>query len=268
MSERPHAMGGAYSPVGFRPTVEPTPRWVRVQFGGEIIADSKRALLLIQYGPGRLPAYYFPQADVRMSALQAAADEGEGQVENQSYYTVKIGEQVANRAAWVYEEPPANLEPLRGYVSFGWSAMDAWYEEAEQVFVHARDPHKRVDVLASTRHVKVMIAGEAVADTNRPFLLFETGLPTRYYIPQEDVRMDLLEATDQTSRCPYKGIASYWTVSVGEKTLKNVVWSYANPIPENPKIKDLLCFYNERVDLYVDGELQARPLTPWTVRDN
>jgi uncharacterized protein (DUF427 family) len=113
-----------------------------------------------------------------------------------------------------------------------------------------------------------MIAGEAVADTNRPFLLFETGLPTRYYIPQEDVRMDLLEATDQTSRCPYKGIASYWTVSVGEKTLKNVAWSYANPIPENPKIKDLLCFYNERVDLYVDSELQARPLTPWTVQDS
>ena len=123
-------------------------------------------------------------------------------------------------------------------------------------------------LLASTRHVKVMIAGETVAETHRPFLLFETGLPTRYYIPRRDVRMDLLEPTDQTSRCPYKGIATYWTARVGDKTLKNAVWSYPNPIPENPKIKDLLCFFNERVDLYVDSELQERPLTPWTVRDS
>jgi uncharacterized protein (DUF427 family) len=123
-------------------------------------------------------------------------------------------------------------------------------------------------VLASTRYVRVEIAGETVADTQRPFLLFETGLPTRYYIPREDVRMDLLEPTDQTSRCPYKGIARYWSARVGDKTLKNAVWCYPDPIPENPKIKDLLCFFNERVDLYVDGELQERPLTPWSVRDS
>jgi len=266
MGERSNASASVYSPVGFRSMVEPTPRWVRVQFGGEIIADSKRALLLIQYGPGLLPTYYFPQADVRLDALQAA--DGEGKVVGASYYTIRIGEQTAERAAWIYEDPPAELALLRGYVSFEWGAMDAWYEEAEQVFVHARDPHKRVDVLASTRHVKVMIAGETVADTHRPFLLFETGLPTRYYIPREDVRMDFLEPTDQTSRCPYKGIATYWTARAGDKTLKNAVWSYPNPIPENPKIKDLLCFFNERVDLYVDGELQERPLTPWTVRDS
>jgi uncharacterized protein (DUF427 family) len=201
-----------------------------------------------------------------MDALQAG--DSEGQAAGLAYYTVRIGEQVADRAAWIYEEPPAELELLRGYVSFRWDAMDAWYEESEQIFVHARDPHKRVDVLASTRRVKVTIAGETVAETARPFLLFETGLPTRYYIPREDVRMDLLEPTDQTSRCPYKGIAKYWTARVGDKALRNVVWSYPNPIPENPKIKDLLCFFNERVDLYVDGELQERPVTPWTVQDN
>jgi uncharacterized protein (DUF427 family) len=142
--------------------------------------------------------------------------------------------------------------------------MGAWYEEEEEVFVHARDPHKRVDVLASARHVQVMVAGETIAETRRPYLLFETGLPTRYYIPREDVRMDLLTPTAHTSRCPYKGIARYWSVTVGGRTVDNIVWSYPNPIPENPKIKDLLCFFNERVDLFVDGELQPQPLTPWS----
>jgi uncharacterized protein (DUF427 family) len=132
------------------------------------------------------------------------------------------------------------------------------------VFVHARDPHKRVDVVASSRYVRVVIAGETVAETRRPYLLFETGLPTRYYIPREDVRMDLLEPAGLQTRCPYKGIASYWSVRIGDHIAINGVWSYQETIPECPKIKDLLCFFNERVDLYVDGELQARPQSMWS----
>src|SRR5438128_3465501 len=142
--------------------------------------------------------------------------------------------------------------------------MNAWYEEYEELFVHARDPHKRVDVLASSRHVRVVIAGETVAETRRSHLLFETNLPTRYYIPREDVRLDLLDPTDQTTRCPYKGIASYWSVKIGDQVVRNVVWSYPDPIPECPKIKGLLCIFQERVDLYVDGALQPRPQTPWS----
>ena len=130
--------------------------------------------------------------------------------------------------------------------------------------MHARDPHKRVDVLVSSRHVQVGIGGEIVADTRRPYLLFETWLPTRYYLPRDDVRMDLLEPSGLTTRCPYKGLATYWSVRVGEATERNVVWSYAEPIPECPKINGLLCFFNERVDLTVDGVLQPRPQTPWS----
>jgi uncharacterized protein (DUF427 family) len=132
------------------------------------------------------------------------------------------------------------------------------------VFVHPRDPYHRVDVVHSSRHVKVVVDGEVVAETTRPRLLFETGLPTRYYIPKLDVRMDLLQPTDSVTACPYKGRARYWSVRVGDRTLKDLVWSYPAPIPECPKIEGLLSFYNERVDIYVDGELQPRPKTQWS----
>jgi uncharacterized protein (DUF427 family) len=244
------------------PLVEPTARWVRARFGGVFVADSKRALLLRQYGPGRLPAYYFPQADVRMEALSPGSrvDRG-GEI---SYRTVEVGDRAAANAAMIYANPPESLSVLKGYVSFKWHKMDAWYEEEEEVFVHARDPYKRVDVMPSSRHIRVVIGGQTVAETRRPHLLFETQLPTRYYIPREDVRMELLEPSDLKTRCPYKGLASYWSVTVGDHELRDIVWSYPDPIPENPKIKDLICFFNEKVDLYVDGELLPRPRSPWS----
>jgi uncharacterized protein (DUF427 family) len=200
--------GGKFKPFEMPPLVEPSPRWVRVKFGGEIIADSQRVLFLQQYGPDRLPTYYFPTADVRMDVLEPTAHE---QLSGESkYWNVKVGNQVAKRAAWTLLDPPPHLSALKGYITFRWSAMEAWYEEEEEVFVHARDPYKRVDVLASSRHIRIAVAGETVAETHRPYLLFETSLPTRYYIPQEDVRMNLLEPTLLKTRCPYKGVASYW----------------------------------------------------------
>lgn len=252
--------GRAFGPPS--PFVEPTERWVRVRFGGQIIADSRRALLLIQYGPGGMPTYYFPQADVQMAALEPSTEAQA--TTDRAYYRVRVEDNVAERGAWIMRDPAPALAALQGYVSFNWEAMDAWYEEAEEIFVHARDPHGRVDVVASSRHVRVVIDGETVADTHHPSLLFETRLPTRYYIPQEDVRMDLLDPTHLTTRCPYKGVANYWTVRLGDSPARNVVWSYADPIPECPKIKGLFCFFNEHVDLYVDDVLQERPQTPWS----
>lgn len=250
------------SPHGLRFPPEPSPRWVRVQFGGEMVADSKRVLLLRQYGPGRLPTYYFPSDDVRMDLLHPTMSAPSS--DETTYWTVKVGDRVADRAAWTLLAPPPDLAALKDYLTFAWNTMDAWYEEEEEIFAHARDPYHRVDVLRSSRHVRVVIAGTTVADTRRPSLLFETTLPTRYYISPEDVRMDVLEPTPLTTRCPYKGVASYWSVRLEDYIAKNVVWSYPDPIPENPKIKNLLCFFNERVDLYVDGELQPRPHTPWS----
>ncbi len=242
--------------------VEPSPRWVRVKFGGEIIADSKRVLFLQQFGPGQLPTYYFPQEDVRMDLLEPSTNEQSSDIA--TYWTVKAGRQMAKDAAWMLLNPSPERAALQGFITFKWDAMEAWYEEEEEIFVHARTPYHRVDVLASSRHIRVEIAGETVAETRRPHLLFETYLPTRYYLPQEDVRMDLLEPTQLKTQCPYKGVAKYWSVKTGDYVAKNIVWSYVEPIPECYKIKNLLCFFNEKVDLYVDGILQKQPQTPWS----
>ncbi len=260
MSQQAGNTEDPYSSLRVGPLVEPSPRWVRVKFNGEIIADSKHVLLLRQYGRGRLPTYYFPREAVCMDILKA--------VENDDpsirSWNVEVNGQIAGKAAWSYVKPPPEQNDLKDYISFEWGVMDAWLEEEEEVFVHARDPYKRVDVLKSSRHVRVVVNGQQLADTRQPYLLFETGLPVRYYIPPQDVSLDLLVPTDHTTRCPYKGIASYWSVKTGERTLENIVWSYNDPIAENPRIKGLMCFFNEKTDIYVDGDLQQCPITPWS----
>jgi uncharacterized protein (DUF427 family) len=148
-------------------------------------------------------------------------------------------------------------------VTFSWRQLE-WYEEDEQVFVHARDPYKRIDALRSSRRVEIRVGGEVVADSVRPLLLFETGLPTRYYLPFSDVRTACLEASDTVTRCPYKGVARYWSVRAGGVLVPDAAWSYPDPIPENPKIRDLVCFYTEHVDLVVDGVAQDRTVSPWS----
>jgi len=142
--------------------------------------------------------------------------------------------------------------------------IDAWFEEDEEVFVHPRDPYHRVDVLASSRHIRVSINGEIVAETDRPKVLFETGLPPRYYIPPEDVREDVLLPSDTQTQCPYKGTASYHSVEAGGDRVDDLVWHYPAPIPAAEGIRGHLCFFNEKVDLEVDGEAQDRPKTQWS----
>jgi uncharacterized protein (DUF427 family) len=242
--------------------VEPTPRRIRVRLGDEVVADSTRAQLLVQYGPGLLPTYYLPAADVRPGAL---VDEAAGPGK-QRRWTVSAGGERAADAAWTHEDPTGALAALAEHVTFTWRQLE-WCEEDERVVMHARDPYKRVDVLHSSRRVQVLIDGEPVADSVRPLLLFETHLPTRYYLSFEDVRTDLFEASDTVTVCPYKGRARYWSVRVGDRLVTDAVWSYPDPIPENPKIRDLLCFFNERVDIVVDGGSLARPVSPWSDPD-
>src|SRR5215208_912816 len=173
---------------------EDSPRRVRVMFGGETVADSRRVKLM--HEKGLLPVYYFPEEDVRMDLLEESNDttycpfKGDA-----SYWSVQVGDTVAENAVWHYPEPIDSAPPLAGYLAFYWRMMDAWFEEDEEVFVHPRDPYHRVDVLAGSRHVRAAVAGQTVAETRRPWLLFETGLPTRYYLPRADVRMDRLAPT-------------------------------------------------------------------------
>ena len=238
--------------------IEVSQRRVRTYFGGKLIADSERVLLV--YETRRPPAYWFPMDDVRMEHLERRDEPG--QPSDTIRWRLTVGDRVIENAARGYSDPSGDRAALVGHLTFYWNQMDAWFEEDEEVFVHPRDPYTRVDTVHSSKHVRVEIDGVVVADSRRPVLLYETGLPTRYYMPKQDVRMDLLVPTETVSRCPYKGIARYWSAVVGAKVAKDVVWSYPAPIPECPKIENLLSFYNEHVDVFVNGALQDRPAAP------
>jgi uncharacterized protein (DUF427 family) len=243
--------------------IEEAAKRVRAFLGGLPISDTIRPRLVweIPY----YPAYYIPAGDVRMDMLRPSthtdrsASRGEAR-----YFSVVAGEKVADDAAWQYPDSP--IEALRDLIRFDWDAMDAWFEEDEQVYTHPRDPHHRVDILPSSRHVEVLLNGLKVADSHSPRLLFETNLPTRYYLPLVDIRMDLLRASRKSTGCAYKGTASYWSLAVGDELLEDVIWSYPTPLPEAAKIAGLASFYNERVDIVVDGVLQERPVTQFGPR--
>lgn len=264
MTIRESKIGSKEHPAADRQVrVEPSPRWVRVLFQGDFVADSKRALLV--HPQGRPPVYYFPRQDIRADLLEksdkVANFPGLGEAQ---YWSLSSADRSAENVAYSHPNPPDGLPELRDHFAFKWDEMDAWYEEDQQLFVHARDPYTRVDVLPSTRHVQVEVDGVRVADSRRPYLLFETGLPTRYYLPRPDVRMDLIKPSNTHTSCPYKGTASYYSLRIGDQLYRDLIWTYRDPIPECPKIAKLLAFFNEKVDLIVDGELQTRPRTPWS----
>lgn len=212
------------------PRLEPSPRRVRVEVGGVLAAESLAPRLLCWYGPGRLPTYLFDDDELSPAA-----------------------EAVAVRASSL---GPA---PEDGW-TFPWDdPRVAWFEEAEQVHVHARDTSKRVDVVASDRHVRIEHDGVLLADSRRPRALFESPLPPRWYLPREDVRLDLLDEVDAVTRCPYKGTARWWAHGG-----RDLAWSYEQPVPECPRIAGLIAFFDEHVDVELDGERRPRPVTPWS----
>ncbi|MEW2356412.1 DUF427 domain-containing protein [Spirillospora sp. NPDC029432] len=224
--------------------VEQSAKRVRAYLGGRLVADTTRPSLVweIPY----YPVYYVPVADIRAELADERKD-GDDTV-----YTVRVDGAEAVGAA-------RRTAALPELVRLDWDAMESWFEEDEEVFAHPRSPHHRVDVLASSRHVRIEVDGVTVAESSSPRLLFETGLPVRYYLPKTHVRMDLLEPTDSVTRCPYKGEARYWSV-LGKKDL---AWSYPAPLPESLNAAGLVCFYDEKVDVFVDGVRQERPVTPF-----
>jgi uncharacterized protein (DUF427 family) len=231
---------------------------IRTYLGGELVADTTRPLLV--WEKPYYPVYYFPEADVRLDLLTATGETTRSPSRGDAtHFTVATASAKAEGAA--YRHPDSPVEELRDHVAFKWDAMDSWFEEDEEVYVHARDPHTRVDILPSSRHIEVVIDGVKVADSKSGHFLYETGLPTRYYLPKTDVRMDLLEPTDLHTECPYKGVASYYDVVVDGNRHNNVVWWYPFPTEESSRIAGRVAFYNEKLDIYVDGELQERPRT-------
>ncbi len=231
---------------------EDTPKRVRAVFAGETVADSRRARLLFE--TAIMPVYYFPEEDVRMNLLTATDHTTHCPFKGDaSYWTIKAGDAEAENVAWAYPDPQPESAWLDGYVAFYFEKMDHFFEEDEEILGHPRDPYHRIDVLRSSRRVKVSANGETIAETSRPMVLFETGFPPRYYVPPEDVSTNLLASSETTTRCPYKGLASYWEVEVDGEGIEDAVWAYPEPLSEAERVKDYLCFNDGKVSVEVDG---------------
>lgn len=206
--------------------VQPLHRRVRAIKDGKVVVDSDRVVLV--YVSGTLPHYGFPPGDVEPG----------------------------------FGDPDRHAE---GYVRVDWADTDQWFEEDEEVFVHPRDLFHRIDVLPTTRLIRVSVDGVELASSARTLALYETGLPVRYYLPREDVRMDVLERSDTVTQCAYKGTATHWSARIGDALVPDVAWSYDDVVRRDGEpVRARIAFYNERVDLEVDEIPQHRPVTPWS----
>lgn len=238
---------------------EPGHKRVRAYVAGRLIADTTHPTLV--WESPYYPAYYVPRADVRAELkptgeTRHSPSRGDGRI-----HDVVVEGITTSGAALSYPDSP--IPELRDLVRLEWSAMDEWFEEDEPVYFHPRNPYTRVDILSSSRHVRVVVDGVTVADSHSPHILFETGLPPRYYLPLPDTRQDLFTPSDTQTHCPYKGTAGYFNLDIDGTEHKDLVWIYRAPLPESQKIIGLVCFYNEKVDIYLDDELQPRPKSPF-----
>jgi uncharacterized protein (DUF427 family) len=240
--------------------VETSQKRVRTYLSGQVVADTV-APLLVWEGP-HYPAYYIPAGDVRAKLIPAGPGAHSPSRGDAELFDVVAGDATAPGAARRYPDSP--IEAIRHAIRIDWDTMDEWLEEDEPVYTHPRDPYHRIDILASSRHVEVSVDGVNVADSHQPRVLFETGLPPRYYLPLTDIRLDLLRPSATVTHCPYKGAATYWSVAVGDRMCVDLVWTYRAPLAESQKIAGLACFYNERVDLRIDGTDRERPHTQFS----
>jgi uncharacterized protein (DUF427 family) len=235
--------------------VEPVPRRIRAYIGATQVLDTTAARYVWEWPA--YPQYYVPVDDVTPGVL---VDEGveELRVAGQArLHGLHVGAQQRPGAAWLQISGE-----LADTVRFDWSALDSWFEEDEQVFVHPRSPYSRTDAVRSTRTVRVEVDGTVLAESSSPVMVFETGLPTRYYLPRTDLRLEHLVPTDTVTECPYKGRTSrYWSAQVGEAEHRDIAWSYDFPTRQLLPIAGLVAFYNEKLDLYLDGRKLDRPVT-------
>jgi len=238
--------------------VEPVPRRVRALLGGEVVLDTIRALYVWEWP--HYPQYYIPIADVDGDRLVDEQHPEHLRRGTARRHGLRVGE--ISRPGTVHVYADDARQGLAGTARFDWDALDAWFEEDERVFVHPRDPYVRVDALRSTRRVRIELDGLALAESSSPVMVFETGLPTRYYLNRTEVNFEHLIPTETVTACPYKGrTTGYWSVQAGDDAQSDLAWTYDFPTHQLLPIAGLIAFYNERVDILVDGERLARPTT-------
>lgn len=233
--------------------MHPFPRRVRAEFAGRIVLDTRRGMLL--HETALLPRFYVPDADLDASAFVATDHTTHCPFKGDATYrSLHVGDRVVENALWAYPDPVPAAPWLAGYASLYWDAADAWYDEDEQVFAHLTDPYTRVDIRPTSRHVRVLAGDVVVAESTRPTVLNETGLPARWYLSPDDVRV-ALEPSATSMRCPYKGRSSYWTARMPDgRELVDVAWSYPDPLPEASRITGLVSFLHGEITVLVDGE--------------
>jgi len=254
-------MSGYPAPAVKAHHVEPVPRRVRAIVDGETILDTTAALYV--WESERYPQYYIPRADIRADLLVKEQDAQSSPLGTAERHALRVGDVERAHAARVFLDSP--IPGVAGTVRVQWGAADAWYEEDEQVFVHPRNPYARVDALRSSRIVRVELNGVVLAESDAPVMVFETGLPTRYYLDRTAVNFEHLEPTDTETSCPYKGTTSgYWSARIGEQLEQDIAWAYDFPTRELLPIAGLIAFYNERVDIAIDGVAQERPQSPFS----
>jgi uncharacterized protein (DUF427 family) len=238
--------------------VEPVPRRVRAWLAGQTVFDTTRALYVWEWP--NYPQYYIPLADVRAGLLVPEGHRQHSRRGDVDLHGLRVGDTHRPRAAKVFRDSP--VDGLSGTVRFEWAAMDAWLEEDERVFVHPRNPYVRVDALRSTRTVRVELGGAVLAESSSPIMVFETGLPTRYYLNRTEINFEYLIPTGTVTECPYKGTTSgYWSVQADGSVHPDLAWSYDFPTRQLQPIAGLIAFYNEQVDIFLDGQQLERPKT-------
>jgi uncharacterized protein (DUF427 family) len=214
--------------------LEPLPRRIRAVVGREVVIDTVGAQMLhVQH---HLPVWCFPPADVRLDVLGAGA--------------------------WVHDGGLAH-----GLVGVRWDAVEKWLEEDEEVIVHPRDPYHRIELRDTSRRVEVALGGTTLAASSAPLVLFETTLPARWYFAREDVAAELVLNPAVRTGCAYKGWATYFDVRLGDEIERALAWQYTDPLPGMERIRGRVCFFNERVDVIVDGAREDRPQNRWSTTD-
>jgi uncharacterized protein (DUF427 family) len=233
--------------------IEPVPRRIRALLAGEVVLDTTKALYVWEWP--NYPQYYVPIADVNRELLVDEQHTERLHRGSAQLHGLRVGQIVRPSSARLYIDGS-----VAGAVRFDWSALDAWFEEDEEVFVHPRNPYTRVDVIRSTRRVRIELDGALLAESSSPVMLFETGLPTRYYLNRTEVNFSHLVPTETVTACPYKGRTSgYWSVRVANSTYPDLAWTYHFPTRQVLPIAGLIAFYNEKVDITIDGERLPRP---------
>jgi Uncharacterized protein conserved in bacteria len=222
------------------------PKRVRAKFGGATVADSRGVKTL--HETGHMMVFYFPRADVTFDRLRPSGRRTQCPHKGEaSYWSVAEGGRTAENAAWSYDSPIASAAFLAGYIAFEYGKMDSWYEEDDRIYAHPRDPYHRFDIHGASRTVVIRHGDTVIAESKRPRVLFETGLPPRFYLPPDDVRTDLLERSAKVSQCPYKGDGQHWHLKAGDQTIEDAAWSLPDPLGEANKILGYFCLYPEKV---------------------